>query len=225
MISYQDQLMHKLLFTFFLILISFSSWCQEVQFEIGTGAEVGWWVYNRGSHSKEIFNTEGWDRSHLSLSTPINFSIHYKIQRFHIGAKIDYVFWFNEKMMAAEDSDELKARYLVTEGLYVNFCNYMLSAKYELLQKKSYILLPYVKMGAFWENSIHPQKNNFGKKWATEIGFENQVFKKNHFLWIKLKYLEKRINPKQALFFYEKHHFYALGAEIGIGFWMRSKKN
>lgn len=213
--------MHKLIFTAFFTILSIYSWSQKIQFQIGSGVEVGWWIYNKGSHSNKYFNTEGWDRSHLSLSLPFNFSTHYKIKRFHIGAKIDYVFWFNDKMMASKDSDEKVDRYLMTENSYVNFFNYLFSVKYELLQKKNYIFLPYINAGSFWENSIHPQKYNFGKKWHVEIGIENQFIRKNHFYWIRLKYLEKRIESKVPLFFNEKHHFYTLGTEIGIGLFIK----
>lgn len=204
---------------FFLILLCPSLlWAQKIDLQIGTGIDIGWWVYNKGSNSPNYFNTQGWDRSHLSAGVPLSFSLHTKIKRFYIGAKIDYLTWFNDKMMASNDSDEQVVRYKITEKKYINFINYGVSVKYQLLKKKNYTLLPCFTYGSFWENSIHPQKSNFGKKWLIEVGVENQIYRKNHYFWIRLKYVEKRILPKTPLFFHEKHHIYNLAIDIGIGF-------
>lgn len=206
---------------FFTILIPFFSFGQKINLQFGTGIDIGWWVYNKGSKYQYIFNTQGWDRSHLSAGVPLSLNLHYKFKRFEIGTMINYTYWLDDEMMASNDSDEEVVRYKISNTNAINFINYGISAKYELLKKKEYSFIPFFVYGSFWENSIHPQKSNFGRKWLIEIGVENRIYHQNYYYWIRLKYVEKRILPKTPLFFNEKHHIYNLATDIGIGFFIK----
>ena len=194
---------------------------KKTSFAIGIdmGGSGGWWVYHKGSLDPSNYNDQGIDK--IQFSGFINYGVSFtnKVNAFKLTGVIQQVLLFEDKMRTNLDSRLLNSRYPVSTGS-VKFWMYSLETEYDWIKNKYYILSPKVGFGIFSINTLHPEKDNFGKKYFWKIGINNQVCFNNYDLLFECNWVSRTILPKTEKFEGENHKIYSVGVQAGIRFWL-----
>ena len=193
----------------------------RVAVELAAGAEVGWWVYNKGTTNPDVNNNLGWDRTHLDLLSVYEINAMYSVNKWKIGGGANFTQLYNSKMVGSNDTGFFNDEYNIANGT-VKFYKFYFLTEYEVVKYKRYSLNPQLKAGFFKINTTHPEKDNFGVKMLYEVGFNNQVMLFNRWNFtITPRYAVLLIKPKEPNATNEKHNVYSLGVNVGLRYWLR----
>ncbi len=165
--------------------------------EYSTGLATGWWVYNKGTSDSGRFNTFGIDRTNNSVFLPSEFNVLYRVKKIKFGAGLNYSFFFVSRMRGFEDSDNLFFRYEISDGS-VRLKKFSLQTEFDVIRKGRYTLSPNVRFGIFKLNTLHPEKDNFGRQTFWEFGITNEVGFSRFGFVLRPKYNALTIQPKEA---------------------------
>lgn len=203
-----------------LLLFPTLLYSQNLAIEATTGVQTGWWVYDKGSTDLAFDNNLGWDRSHHAPFWPVGIGAFYRIGRFKLGAAIHYSRLFDKTMIGSRDSDVVRDRYPISDGA-VKFVKYGLQTEFELIAKMRYTMAPLLRFGWFQIDTLHPEKDNFGRKTFWDFGLTNEIkFGKLGFI-MRLIYSVLEIQPEQARNRNEHHDFYNFGLNLGVRYWLK----
>ena len=205
-------------FIFFLFLseVGISQNSQpEFSLEIISGAEIGWWIYNKGSTEAGVKNNLGWDKARVSPFIPIEINGIVIFKKWSIGAGFNYSMLLENEMDNHRDSRQFFAQYEIAER-FVTLSSFQVLTEYRLFQSPKFSLNPGIKAGYFLINTTHPQKDNFGPKLFWEFGLTHEIiFSRIRFL-IRPNYTTMIIFPKNRLNENEIHHLYSFGVNVGM---------
>ena len=207
------------LFMIFVLLFSLGVQAQQntsskFLLEISTGADLGWWLYQKGSVNS--FLDQGQDYTHHTVTINVETDLLYRIQKLKIGAGISYSAFFENDMNGTRNSEFLVDEYLVTNGASVQFIRYNIQAEYDLIQKSKYLMSAQVRYGWFSIDTTHPEKDNFGYSSYWEFGLHHE-FKINRLnFFIRPRYQVSTILPQTENFNDERHKIYGVGIQMGL---------
>lgn len=204
---------------FLLILIS-GAVCQtnqNLQIEILSGVETGWWVYDKGSTEESTPNNLGWDRTRHRAFLPTEINAFYKIHRYKIGLGVNHSWFLENTMLSSSDTYFFPNRYPVSESTVKIFKLYFQS-EIDLVQKPKYSLSPVIKFGFFNIDTNHPEKDNFGTKSFWGFGITNQIKLSKITLIVRPVLYWLTIQPKIEKVYHEKHNIYSIGLNVGLRF-------
>ncbi len=208
----------KILWLLISLLLTFSTNAQQkatsVALEINSGAQIGWWLYDRGSTATGIHNTEGFDNSHLSFFLPLEVNVLTKVKSFRVGVGGTYYAFFDKSMRRQYYDRPIDYKYQLSEG-HVDFFGVHLLGEWVLFQNRNWAIVPHLKFGTFWVNSLHPDQAGFGLKTNIEIGLNQEIKVNKTTLVLRPLYRSGTIQPKQKNSKNHKHHIYAFGVMMG----------
>ncbi len=187
----------------------------KLSLDLVAGAQPGWWVFNRGSTSPEIFNDLGWDRTDNKITLSVGGTLLYHWGRLKVGAGVDHARFLETFMEAFEDTDSNRRIFRISNGA-VTFWKYFLQTEFEVLRKKNYVLSPNIKLGSFDIQTLHPDRENFGEKRFLEIGLVNEVTISGVRVIIRPEFRSMTIRSIQRSNFNELHNIKGFGMSIGV---------
>jgi hypothetical protein len=205
----------------FLLLIPVIAECQNsLKIEFVSGFETGWWVYNKGSTDDQVANNLGWDRTRHSIFLPAELSVFYKFDRYKVGGGVNYSMFFVYQMVSSQDTYANPKIYHVADNS-VKFLKVNFLLEFDLIQKIRYIMSPLVKFGFFRIDTIHPEKENFGRKTFWTVGLTNEIRLSRFSLILRPVFDVLTILPRKEKARNEKHNVYSMGLSLGIRYSLR----
>lgn len=193
----------------------------RIAVELSAGAEVGWWVYNKGTTDPSVSNNQGWDRTHLDLLSVYEANALYSLKKWTIGLGGNYTQLYTTRMVSSTHTSFDTDKYNIANGT-VKYYKFHVLAEYRIAQKQRYSFSPQVKFGFFKLSTTHPEQPNFGRKLFYEVGFSNQILLFPRWVInIMPRYSVLAITPKTPTFKNEKHNVYSLGINAGLRYQLR----
>lgn len=185
--------------------------------EIGAGAGVGWWVYNRGFSDLPPSLHQGYDRSYLSLSVPVEIAATYEFSRWQVGLGFGYRWWDVGRMVSTENRRGSYQVYRVAErGKKVQVVSLSGQARYLVIQQGRFSLGLTAKVGTFQARHAHPEAARMSVYLSQEVGLQFRFrWGKRFACWAQPQLGDQRIFS-QGPFRGEDHHFYHLGFLAGV---------
>jgi hypothetical protein len=206
----------SLLLLIFATIAAGQDLSQRFSLEISTGAEAGWWIYDKGSDNAAIENNLGYDVTHLALILPFDAGLQYEWKKLSLGAGISYRVLNDDIMRSQGFSITGGNQYTIAEER-VPFFQYWVQGSYTLADRPNFRFAPVLRFGGFRLESIHPEKANFGAKYFLEGGLHHQIRIWKNLWWIlRLKYTFMTIRPVGQTHFHENHRIYGIGANTGL---------
>ncbi len=185
--------------------------------EVAGGGGSGVWTHNKGTSSNGQFNTEGWERSHSSAFVNTEFNVAFRYRRWTVGLGGTYDMFLDRTIYAADHSDNNPNLILFAENNFLRLNRVYLIGGYNIVHKPKYRMGPQVKMGRFWENSIHPDKANFKRFFTWEVAIDNEVqLAKRFVLALRPHYVSYIIYPENRVSKSERHRIFDFGMVIGL---------
>src|SRR3546814_15797851 len=163
--------MRKIYMAFFCTLFSLYAYPQvnKIRIEFGTGAALGkWTVYLGKEHTVNMV-----DRSPLSFSLPVFLTANYAFGKLDAGIKIKNSILFVDKIVGWGHADDTYNIDPLSRNGRVNLLQLMIGVEYPLIHRAGFKLAPRIYAGTFRENSIHPDKKDFGFRSTYELGIKN----------------------------------------------------
>ncbi|MEM9024869.1 MAG: hypothetical protein AAGB22_14065 [Bacteroidota bacterium] len=187
---------------------------------VGTGIEVAWWVYDRGSNVEGVANTLGWDRTQQSPIFPVELNAHYRWKRLTFEVGGGFRAFLEDRMRRADDAVGNFSRYAISNGA-VTFRYAHAGIGLALIQRQRFDWGPAIKVGTFNISSTHPEEGNFGSRYFWELGVDHTIrfgrfdwtFRPNYQVWT--------IRPEERQNNNENHRIYSLGLDTRLRFWIR----
>jgi len=210
-------------FIFILIFCSAIPYIHSQGIKLGvnlsTGLGAGWWVYNKG------FSQDGWhngyDRTHLAFSLPIEAELQAKHDRWEILLGAGMRRLVDNVMIGSDHQRTNRSRYLVSEETFLRFRHIHLGLGYTLIQRPSYHLIPSVRLGTFWFQHTHPAAANMGRRLSMDIGIAQRWRLSNRWnLIAEGRYSDWRIWGNSQALRSEQHHIYTIDLRMGFLIWI-----
>lgn len=189
---------------------------QGLVFDLRTGFQSGWWLYNKGSTVPGQFNTESWDRTRHSLFLEFNGSILYKFKHFKLGLGYSHAMLDEWWMISSTDVTGVFDKYRIAER-WVRFHKYHLIGELDLIQRRGFAFSPSLALGLFDIETIHPRADDFGLRLSMAVGMLCQFRLSQHMMvYITPTWERMDIWPQNPIAENEKHEFQSFGASAGI---------
>lgn len=217
-------MINKKWYLFILFCVNMTVFAQQpVRLRAGveTGYQIGWWLYFRGSTDKDIWNTEGWDRTHYDTYIPINVHLELEFKRFLLGIGTTFSWLNDDEMIREGDTPFAYQRYTISNG-WLNINSQEVYVQYDMIDHQKYQLSPRFTLGTFQIHTLHPEKENFGRRILTEFSFVNTI--QLHSKWkMTIRPLVQvfRMAPKETNLYYEYHRIYDLGFRLGLNYTLK----
>lgn len=206
-----------------ILLLLFSSFVhaqKHFAIDLGGGIGAGWWIHNYGSTSLDTANNRGWARSRLEVTQSVQGSILYRMGKWKMGASAGFHTMLDNYLDGNNHRYNLRDRIQIGEN-YVHFWNYALIGEYSLFQNERLELLTiHVQIGTFHSDTVHPDKERFGRQLWTVLGFKNTIRLKYFDIYINGRYRNASIIPNDDLYFNERHDIVTIGGDLGICIWL-----
>ena len=213
------------IFTFlFLSLLTTQIQAKSDKISIGvsatSGAAAGWWIYNKGvSNTVDPGIHLGYDRSHLSMILPVDFSVVLRKNNWRFGIVAGGTWLYEDRMIGSESSDNFGQRYDIAEKA-VKFKKLGFVAAYHLIDKKRFSFSPQLTLGSFNIEALHPDKDNFGFKYFFKVEMESSITIVNSLEFLVLPFYEEMaILPKTETNAGMNHRVYSFGIVGGLRYW------
>ncbi|MEM6263287.1 MAG: hypothetical protein AAGI38_12320 [Bacteroidota bacterium] len=216
--------MKQLLFIGFMFPLCASLYSQQwkVGLEATTGAEIGWWIYDKGSNLEGVSNNLGWDRTHLAMMGPYEVTLLVQRERIGVGLVGGIRYLADDEMIASEHTSQIRNKYPITENeesLWMNHTGIQFS--YGLIHSPRFTLAPEIRLGFFDLETIHPGKDRFGVKsfWQLSVVHSIKLTPAVEAI-VRPTYFQYHISVPDPVNFNERHDIYGIGVNAGIRFWL-----
>lgn len=183
---------------------------KKVLVELGSGIDLGEWLYFKGSINPQNFNDQGQDYTHYTAHVSLEMSILYCLGKWRLGGGISQSYFFENEMRSYQDQE-----YLIAKNS-VKFFKYYSYLEYNLINRNKFTMSPQIRYGGFQVETIHPEKDNFGKKTFWEIGLMHTLQIQKLVFFMKPKYSSMKILPKDSIHDGERHKIYGVGLTAGV---------
>ncbi|MEM7101651.1 MAG: hypothetical protein AAF502_00890 [Bacteroidota bacterium] len=186
--------------------------------DVSISPEAGRWIYNRGQDEDGVFR--GFDRSFLSFLVAYEVGLNYRINRIRTGIRFTYRMLIEDQLIRSQQTRFNSERYQVTDANAVKLPTIFVDLGYDLVRYPNFSLVPMVSFGYFNHNSTHPEKENFGFRFAWSAGFINEFHRKRFSYFLHPHYTSYVIYPKEQLYPGELNQIYSLGFKFGVRWWI-----
>ena len=142
----------KAIFTLiFFVALGMPAGLSQLSIELSSGADLGWWVYDKGLRADGT--DAGYDRTHLALSIPAEASLMYQFGKWSVGVGYSQRWLDDNLLIGSEDRRGDRTRYFITENFEDILTRHLsLSGRYHWLQKKRFQMYARVQLGSFRSN-------------------------------------------------------------------------
>jgi hypothetical protein len=191
-----------------------SNWSLSVQ----SGAELGWWVYDKGFNDSLPDFHQGFDRTHLSFVLPLEISLHWQNQRWQYGLGLQYRVLFDDVLIGSDHRRSSRNQYNISRnGSEVGFVQWHAQLAWQALQQGRYQFWPWLRVGGFRPFAVHPREDYYRFFLHYTLALENRVqMGEKWALQFMPRYTEKTILTRSDAFRGEQHKVYTIGIMLGV---------
>ncbi|MFT6814768.1 MAG: hypothetical protein ACJAZ3_000661 [Sphingobacteriales bacterium] len=206
----------NLLTLLFSLLLSTTVLGQKVThfFGVTSSADIGWWIYNNGLENGQA---KGYDRSHVHLGTNHGIIFKSSLKKIQIHVKGGVHILYDDVIYAFDHSEYNSNVFRIREKdklLYIGYLN--LGVGYPFFNKKNYKLSLQGEIGSFKINTIHPAKENFGRKLNYTISTPIEFFKNSYVLQLEPMIYNYNIQTINTGNTGAHHSIYGVGVNFGL---------
>lgn len=210
-----------LLLSIVLVTTGFSqNQSQKLAFSVSTAVQQGIWIYDKGTTDERVANNQGYDFSHYRANLSFSTGLVYNFGKLKLGVSYTYRNFFEDNIKKDGDKPFHKQRYKISKGT-VKYNQYGILVEYGVIDKKNFSLSPSFEFGTFNIQTIHPEKENFGRKTYFNVGVAS-VLHRNRHDWVFLPlYTEMTILPKVKKAKNEKNRITSIGMQVSYRYWLK----
>lgn len=201
-----------------LLSLGWQSTQAQLSIEISSGAELGWWVQNKGFNDTLPNFHQGYDRSHLSFMLPAELSLSYQYGDWRFGLGGAYRYFDDNVLVGTDNARGNYSRYrLQSENQGVRFWSWQAEIQYLLIQKPKFSFSPFLAFGSFMTNATIPEALLSTIPWHYRFGLELSHILGPHFQWYaKPRYARFHIGYEDAAYRDFQQNVYSIGILTGI---------
>ena len=189
--------------------------------DVHTGISAGWWMHNYGSTSPDTVNNRGWARSRFRPIVGVQSDFLYKKDKWKIGIGLGYHWMFDAHINGNNHRATFAERIRIGPNKKTHFWNYSLIGEYSLFENNKLELFTlHVEIGTFGSNTVHPDKERFGRQLWTVFGVKNAIRLKYFDINVIGKYRNASIQMNDDLYYNEEHDIVGIGVDLGVTVWI-----
>lgn len=217
------------IFVFPLLLLpifSFSQSSPQFFLQISSGADIGWWIYDKGQTDTLPTIHRGYDRTHLAAIYPIEIEAGIKAQRWTFAAGYSRRTLEDNVMIGSDHRRGDRNKYkIIQDKSYIPLHTYHAQAAYSLVQKRRFSMGFQLRVGGFSLTHDHPRKAYFHHQWMyeTALPIYLDISRQLQFMF-RPRYAQLNISTKGSTYNGEKHGIYSVGATGGLRFIWNNKR-
>ncbi len=178
---------------------------------VSTGIGAGWWIFRRGASN----TGPAWDRSDFSFSIPISVELLYRFSWGKMGLGYGRNWLLEDEMELFEDTFPVERVYKIADKA-VTFKPVYIHLEPYLIKKSKFALSPSLKWGVFGIDTLHPDRDNFGRKHFWELGLNYEIHLSKLDVLFTPRYRTMVMHSKVERQPGERHFIFGIELAVGL---------